>query len=149
MSRLLSLRDAPLSIDEAIESVKSASSGGIAVFLGTVRDHNEGQAVTLLEYEAYAAMAEKELVAIADEIEREIPGSRLAVLHRIGRLEVGDLAVVCAAAAAHRDEAFRACRELIERIKSRVPIWKREHGPEGTHWVGWTDARASAEKASG
>jgi molybdopterin synthase catalytic subunit len=147
MSRLLSLRDTPLSIDEAIESVKSPASGGIAVFLGTVRDHNEGQAVTLLEYEAYAAMAEKELAAIADEVEREIPGTRLAVLHRIGRLEVGDLAVVCAAAAAHREEAFRACRELIERIKARVPIWKREHGTEGTHWVGWTDARVSQGKA--
>jgi molybdopterin synthase catalytic subunit len=147
MSRLLALRDTPLSIDEAIDSVKSPASGGIAVFVGTVRDHNEGQAVTMLEYEAYANMAEKELMAIADEIEREIPGARLAVLHRIGRLQVGELAVVCAAAAAHRDEAFRACRELIERIKARVPIWKREHGPEGTHWVGWTDARLSAAKA--
>jgi molybdopterin synthase catalytic subunit len=146
MSRLLALRDSPLSIDEVIDSVKSPSSGGIAVFLGTVRDHNEGQAVTVLEYEAYATMAEKELVTIAEEIEHEIPGTTLAVLHRIGRLQVGDLAVVCAAAAAHRDEAFRACRELIERIKARVPIWKREHGPEGTHWVGWTDARLSAAK---
>src|SRR5215208_5185875 len=127
MSRLLSLRETPLSIDEAIASVQSPSSGGIAVFLGTVRDHNEGQPVTVLEYEAYAAMADKELAAIADEIEREIPGVRLAVPHRVGRLQVGDVAVVCAAGAAHRDEAFRACRELIERIKARVPIWKREH----------------------
>jgi molybdopterin synthase catalytic subunit len=148
VSRLLALRETALSVDEAIDSVRRTSSGGIAVFLGTVRDHNEGQAVIVLEYEAYASMAEKELSAIADEIEREVPGAAVAVLHRVGRLEVGDLAVVCAASAPHRDEAFRACRELIERIKARVPIWKREHGPAGAHWVGWTDARISAGKAA-
>ncbi len=136
MTRLLALRESALSLDEAIAAVRRPSFGGIAVFLGTVRDHNEGQAVSVLEYEAYATMAEKELTAIADEIEREIPGVALAVLHRVGRLVVGDVAVICAAGAAHRDEAFRACRELIERIKARVPIWKREHGPGGVHWVG-------------
>ena len=146
MTRLLALRENALSVDEAIAAVSRASAGGIAVFLGTVRDHNEGQAVTELEYEAYTAMAEKELVAIADEIEREIAGVAVAVLHRVGRLQVGDLAVVCAAGAPHREEAFRACRELIERIKTRVPIWKREHGPAGTHWVGWTDARVALGK---
>jgi molybdopterin synthase catalytic subunit len=146
VSRLIALRETPIAIDEAIAAVQRPSSGGIAVFLGTVRDHNDGQAVSVLEYEAYATMAEKELLAITDEIEREIPGVDLAVLHRVGRLNVGDVAVVCAAAAPHRDEAFRACRELIERIKQRVPIWKREHGPSGAHWVGWTDARAPAQK---
>ena len=86
-------------------------------------------------------MAQKELVAIADEIEREIPGTRLACLHRIGSLSVGDVAVICAAAAPHRGEAFRACQELIDRLKARVPIWKREHGAKGPHWVGWQDVR--------
>jgi molybdopterin synthase catalytic subunit len=148
VSRLVALRETALSVDEAIDSVRRSSSGGIAVFLGTVRDHNEGQAVTVLEYEAYATMAEKELSAIADEIEREIPGVALAVLHRVGRLQVGDVAVVCAASSPHRDEAFRACRELIERTKARVPIWKREHGPAGSHWVGWTDARISTDKTA-
>jgi molybdopterin synthase catalytic subunit len=143
----LGLRETALSVDEVIDSVRRASAGGIAVFLGTVRDHNEGQAVSVLEYEAYAAMAEKELAAIADEIEREIPGVTLAVLHRVGRLQVGDVAVVCAASAAHRREAFRACSELIERIKVRVPIWKREHGAAGAHWIGWTDARGTPVKA--
>jgi molybdopterin synthase catalytic subunit len=66
---------------------------------------------------------------------------RLAVQHRTGALVVGDVAVVCAASAPHRDEAYRACRALIDRIKSRVPIWKREHGPDGAYWVGWHDAR--------
>jgi molybdopterin synthase catalytic subunit len=136
VNRLLGLRETALSLDEVFAAVRRPASGGVAIFLGIVRDHNEGQTVTVLEYEAYATMAERELLAIAGEIEREIPGVDLAALHRVGRLEVGDIAVICAAGAAHRDEAFRACRELIERIKQRVPIWKREHGPGGVHWVG-------------
>jgi molybdopterin synthase catalytic subunit len=106
-----------------------------------VRNHNDGRAVTRLEYHAYVSMAEKEMQRIADEIAREVPGVRLAALHRIGSLGVGDLAVVCAAGAVHRGEAFTACRALIDRIKHRVPIWKREHGPDGPYWVGWEDAR--------
>lgn len=105
------------------------------MFIGTVRDENDALPVTLLEYEAYAAMAEKEMDRICDEIEKEIAGVRLAVLHRIGALQVGDVAVVCAASAPHREEAFAACRLLIDRVKERVPIWKREHGPAGPHWV--------------
>jgi molybdopterin synthase catalytic subunit len=138
---LCALRSEALSVDEAVAAVRRAEAGGIAVFLGTVRDENDGHAVTQLEYEAYPSMAEKEMLAIAGEIEREIAGARVAVLHRIGTLAVGELAVVCAASAPHRDEAFRACRALIDRIKERVPIWKREHGDGGPHWVGWQDAR--------
>jgi molybdopterin synthase catalytic subunit len=88
-------------------------------------------------------MATKEMAAIAAEIAGEIPGVRLAVLHRVGELRVGDLAVVCAASAPHRGQAFVACRALIDRIKERVPIWKREHGPDGPYWVGWQDARCA------
>lgn len=138
---LFALRDAAITVDECVAAVAHASAGGIDVFVGVVRDENEGRNVTLLEYEAYGSMAEKEMRRIADEITTEIPGVRLAVLHRVGSLKVGDLAVVCAASAPHRDEAFRACRALIDRIKHRVPIWKREHGPEGPHWIGWEDAR--------
>jgi molybdopterin synthase catalytic subunit len=137
------LRQSALSVDETIAAVRHPGAGGIAVFVGTVRDENEGRSVTLLEYEAYATMAEKEMRAIAAEIEREIAGTRLAVQHRVGRLEIGDHAVICAASAPHRGEAFRACRALIDRIKERVPIWKREHGPDGPYWVGWQDARCS------
>jgi molybdopterin synthase catalytic subunit len=86
-------------------------------------------------------MAESEMARIAEEIEREIEGARVAVVHRVGSLAVGDAAVVCAASAPHRAEAFEACRALIDRIKARVPIWKREHGPDGSAWVGWVDAR--------
>ena len=140
---LFHVRSDPLSVDECVAAVSHPSAGGIDVFVGTVRDANDGRKVTLLEYEAYASMAEKEMARIAAEIEEEVPGVRLAVLHRTGRLAVGDLAVVCAASAPHRAEAFRACRLLIDRIKERVPIWKREHGPDGPYWVGWQDARCA------
>ncbi len=142
MSRI---RTDPLSMDELLAAVGHAGAGGVATFLGVVRDTNEGRAVTLLEYEAYGTMAEAELARILDEIPREIPGVRVAATHRIGALRVGDAAVACAASAPHRGEAFRACRELIDRIKARLPIWKREHGPDGPYWVGWEDARCAAE----
>lgn len=118
------------------------------MFVGAVRDEADGRAVTMLEYEAYPSMARSEMRAIAEEIAREIPGVRLAVTHRVGALRVGDLAIVCAASAPHRGEAFRACRALIDRIKERVPIWKREHGPDGPYWVGWQDARCTSHDDS-
>ena len=141
MKRLLELREAPLSLDECFAAVLTPEAGGVALFVGTVRNHNQGQDVTLLEYQAYAAMAEKELCAIAAEIENELPGTRLSCLHRTGALRVGDIAVICAASAPHRGEAFSACRELIDRLKARVPIWKREHGDQGPYWIGWQDVR--------
>lgn len=138
---VFSVRSEPLSVDEAIRAVSAPGAGGISVFIGTVRDANDGRAVSRLDYEAYPSMAEREMATIAREIELELPGVRLAVLHRVGELLVGDIAVVCAASAPHRGEAFKACRLLIDRIKERVPIWKREHGPDGPYWVGWADAR--------
>ena len=141
MTRLFELRAAPLSLDECFAAVLRPETGGVALFVGTVRNHNQGQDVTLLEYQAYAAMAEKELAALASEIESERPGTTLACLHRTGRLAVGDIAVICAASAPHRGEAFDACRDLIDRLKARVPIWKREHGEQGPYWIGWQDVR--------
>jgi molybdopterin synthase catalytic subunit len=138
---LFRVLETPLSVADATAAVSGPHVGGIDLFLGAVRDHNDGRAVTRLEYHAYVSMAEKEMQRIAEEIAREIPGVTLAALHRIGSLAVGDLAVVCAAGAVHRGEAFQACRALIDRIKHRVPIWKREHGPDGPYWVGWEDAR--------
>jgi molybdopterin synthase catalytic subunit len=140
---LIALRDARLSIDEAVDHVRHGGAGALCVFTGIVRDHNEGRPVTKLEYEAYTPMAVAEMRRIAEELAAEYPGVRLAVLHRVGVLEVGDSAVVCATSAPHRHEAFRACRALIDRVKERVPIWKREHGPEGAYWVGWQDARCA------
>ncbi len=143
MSGVFRLSSEPLDVMECVRAVTHPTAGGIDVFIGMVRDHSDGRAVTLLEYEAYASMAEKELARIGEDVRARVPGVRLSAAHRIGRLDVGDIAVVCAAGAAHRDEAFRACRLLIDEIKARVPIWKREHGAAGTAWVGWQDARTS------
>ena len=135
------IRASVLSLDEAVTAVGHAGAGGIATFLGVVRETNEGRAVSLLEYEAYGTMAEAELARIETEITTRWPGVRVFASHRIGALHVGDVAVICAASAPHRGEAFTACRELIDEIKARLPIWKREHGPDGPYWVGWKDAR--------
>lgn len=140
---LFAVRAAPLSIDEALLAVGADEVGGVSVFIGTVRNHSDGKPVTLLEYHAYESMAEKQMAKIAAEIAQEIPGVRLSALHRIGELKVGDQAVICVAGAPHRGEAFRACRLLIDRIKEQVPVWKREHGPDGPYWVGWQDARCT------
>jgi len=138
---LFEIRDSALSVAEVVAAVTRPEAGGIAVFIGTVRSENAGLPVTRLEYQAYASMAAKEMARIGAEIALEIKDVRLAVLHRVGSLVVGDAAVVCAASTPHRAEAFQACRLLIDRIKARVPIWKREHGPGGPYWVGWEDAR--------
>ena len=139
------IRREPLSMDEVTRIVERPEAGAIATFLGVVRNMNDGRVVSLLEYEAYGTMAEAELARIIEELEREMPEVRVAATHRIGALHVGDAAVVCAASAPHRGEAFHACRELIDRVKARLPIWKREHGPDGPYWVGWEDARCTPD----
>jgi molybdopterin synthase catalytic subunit len=110
--------------------------GGLVTFTGMVRRHSRGTTVDHLEYEAYGTMAVREMTRLCDEIEAEIAGVRLAVEHRTGRLEIGELAVVIAAAAPHRAEAFTACRAMIDRLKDRVPIWKKEVGDDGAEWIG-------------
>jgi cyclic pyranopterin phosphate synthase len=120
------------------------SVGAICLFHGIVRDHNDGKAVSLLEYEAYDAMVLSEMRRIGEELQRAFPGVRLAATHRVGSLAIGDDAIVCAASAAHRGPAFEAGKRLIDEIKARVPIWKREHGADGAYWVGWEDARITA-----
>lgn len=139
------VRQSALSVDEAVNNVTRPGAGGISIFVGVVRDESGGRLVTRLDYSAYDSMAKKEMERIAEEIEKEIEGARVCAIHRIGTLVVGDAAIVCAASAPHRGEAFKACRLLIDRIKERVPIWKREWGPHGAAWVGWEDARCSPE----
>jgi molybdopterin synthase catalytic subunit len=138
---LTGIRSAALSLDELVAAVSHDAAGAVATFIGVVRNHADGRQVSLLEYHCYQTMAETELAAIGSEIEGAINGVRVACMHRVGELQIGDAAVICAASAPHRGEAFRACRELIDRVKARVPIWKREHGPTGPYWVGWQDAR--------
>ena len=132
---LVGIQDSPLSIDEAYRAVLTDEQGAVTIFVGRVRNHNQGNAITRLEYEAYTSMAEKEMQRVVEEVSALHPGTILACTHRVGDLQVGDLAVVCAASAPHRSEAFAACRELIERIKANVPVWKREHGPDGPYWI--------------
>ncbi|HET7500936.1 MAG TPA: molybdenum cofactor biosynthesis protein MoaE [Kofleriaceae bacterium] len=134
--RHVQLLGAPLSLERCIAAVTEPGMGGIVTFTGMVRRDSHGIRVQHLEYEAYGEMAVREMTRLCDEIEAEIAGCRLAVEHRIGRLEISELAVVIAAAAPHRAEAFAACRTMIDRLKERVPIWKKEVGEDGETWVG-------------
>ena len=130
------LTESPLDLGELLASVQSPERGGVACFLGTVRNHHGGREVLRLEYSAYGPMVEAECARIVAEAESRWQVA-VALRHRIGRLEIGDAAVAVAAAAAHRDEAFIACRHVIEELKRRVPIWKREVYADGTvEWVG-------------
>lgn len=135
-SVLAEVRERPLSLDEAIDAVRDARAGGIAVFLGVVRDHHQGKAVARLDYEAFAELANKELRRVLVELMAAHPGTRLSALHRVGALAIGDTAVVVAASAAHREQAFALCRAAIDQIKATVPIWKKEWAPDGSAlWV--------------
>ena len=126
---------AALSLDAAIDAVRGPDAGGIVVFLGTVRDTTRGKRVRHLEYEAYAEMAEAKMREIAVSLERADPPLRLALHHRVGDLAIGDVAVVVAAAAPHRDAAFVAARAAIDELKRVVPIWKKEFTEDGAVWI--------------
>ncbi|GMT96403.1 molybdopterin converting factor subunit 1 [Corallococcus caeni] len=128
--------DRPLQLSEVVDAVASEGAGGLVTFSGAVRNQTKGRRVLRLEYEAYAPMAEAKLAEIGDEVARAWPGTRLAIVHRVGTLLPGELAVVIAAASAHRKEAFRGCEHAIERLKQDVPIWKKEFFEDGDVWVG-------------
>ena len=133
---LYRLQDAPLSLQEVVDAVSGHTRGGLVTFTGAVRDINKGKKVTRLEYEAYAPMAQKKLAQIGEEAREKWPGIEVAVLHRLGTLTPGELAVVIAVSAPHRKEAFRACEYVIDRLKEDVPIWKKEFAEDGEVWVG-------------
>ncbi|MGH9440777.1 MAG: molybdenum cofactor biosynthesis protein MoaE [Thermoanaerobaculia bacterium] len=116
----------PLDLPALIAAVRRDSDGGLAAFLGVVRNENDGRRVGRIEYTAYASMAELEMGKIARELEKSFAETRVAMAHRIGVLSVGEASVAIAASSAHRAEAFAACREAIEKIKARAPIWKKE-----------------------
>lgn len=129
------ISDQPLVEQEVIDRVEGPDTGGIVSFIGAVRNHARGHSIEHLEYEAYPEMAEREMDKIAEEAGQKWPGTRVAIAHRVGKLEVGDAAVVVVAASAHRAEAFDACRFAIDTLKVRVPIWKREVATDGAYWV--------------
>jgi molybdopterin synthase catalytic subunit len=134
--RLVDIRETPLSVDEVVAAVSDAAAGGVALFVGAVRDHDENKSVTGLEYSAHPTALDQ-LADVAEEVAREYDVLAVAAVHRVGELAIGDAAVVVATAAAHRGEAFEASRALIDRLKQRVPIWKHQLFADGTdEWVG-------------
>jgi molybdopterin synthase catalytic subunit len=135
MSVLVRLQAEPLDLSALLASVQDPSLGGIAVFLGTVRDHHAGRAVVRLEYEAYPEMAEAEIGKIAEEAKARFGVARVAVAHRTGRLEIGETSVAVVVGAEHRKEALEACRFLIDTLKGTAPIWKRELYEDGAAWI--------------
>lgn len=133
--RLIDIRETPLSLDEAYAAVTDPAAGGICVFVGAVRDHDAGQAVAALGYSSHPTAVTR-LRDVAERIAAECDVIGLAGVHRIGDLEVGDLAVVVAASAAHRADAFAACRRLIDELKTDVPVWKHQTFVSGdAEWV--------------
>ena len=125
----------PLELMTLVRVVDARGSGAIATFLGLVRDRNQGRAVTHLIYEAYEPLADRALDRIVAEVAERWPSVKLALHHRIGRLEIGEASIAIAAASAHRADAFAACRYAIERVKQIVPIWKHEFFEGGDVWI--------------
>jgi molybdopterin synthase catalytic subunit len=127
----------PLSPDTIAAEVDDPGAGGIVIFSGVVRNETGGRPVKFLEYEAHAPMAEVKMREIGEIVRTRWPGvKRVAMLHRIGRLEIGEASVLIAVAAAHRGDAFEACRYAIDTLKRTVPVWKKEHFEDGEVWVG-------------
>ncbi|MEU5208317.1 molybdenum cofactor biosynthesis protein MoaE [Streptomyces sp. NPDC020742] len=134
--RLLEIRDAPLSVDEVFAAVGDTAAGGTALFVGTVRSHDNGADVEGLGYSAHPS-AVAEMRRIAEKVVADYPVRALAAVHRVGELRIGDLAVVVAVSCPHRGEAFDACRRMIDDLKHEVPIWKHQTFSDGTEeWVG-------------
>jgi len=134
--RLIAVRDCELSVDEVRAAVADPSAGGLALFAGAVRDADHDRDVTALSYSAHPS-AEAELRRVAEVIAEKFPVLGIAAVHRVGDLEIGDLAVVVAVSCPHRAEAFDACRALIDLLKASVPIWKHQRFADGdSEWVG-------------
>jgi molybdopterin synthase catalytic subunit len=133
---LFRVTDKPINLQELVDFVTDPEAGAIATFVGTTRNNNEGRKVIALDYDAYPEMAEKELVRLGDEAKRKWPICRMAILHRVGPVQITEPSVIIAVSAAHREAAFAACRFAIEEIKRAVPIWKKEVYEGGEVWIG-------------
>lgn len=125
----------PLRLDPLYDYLHSPRAGAVLVFTGTVRDHNEGRSVSRLEYEAYTEMAEQLMAELGSELKARWGLEKVAMVHRVGPLEIGEIAVAVGVSAAHRQEAFEACRYGIDRLKAEVPIWKKEHFGSEAAWL--------------
>jgi molybdopterin synthase catalytic subunit len=136
----------PLSLQELVNFVTDPEAGAIATFIGTTRNNNEGRRVIALDYDAYSEMAERELKRIGDDAQSKWPLCRMAIVHRIGPVEITQASVMIAVSSAHRDAAFAACRFAIEEIKKTVPIWKKELYEGGELWIGSQTGRPFAQR---
>ena len=130
------LTDKPIDLMELVAYVTDPGAGAIATFTGTTRNHNEGRKVIALDYDGYPEMAEKELARIGDDAKTKWPICRMAIVHRLGPVQITEASVIIAVSAGHRDAAFAACRFTIEEIKKTVPIWKKEVYEGGEVWIG-------------
>ena len=130
------LSDDPLSLDRVVDEVRSAEAGAIATFTGTTRVQSRGRTVTHLEYEAYEGMAERVMAEIAEALESRYALTGIAIHHRIGLVAIGETSVVIAVSAPHRQDALAACKDAIDELKERVPLWKKEVYEGGEEWIG-------------
>jgi molybdopterin synthase catalytic subunit len=130
------LVDGPIDVEGVIARVEDDRAGAIATFQGTVRRQSRGRTVVALEYEAYEGMAEKVMAEIADAVKERYELCEVAITHRVGRCEIGDVSVAIAVSAPHRQDALTACRDLIDELKERVPLWKKELYEGGEEWIG-------------
>ena len=126
----------PLSVDAAVAGVRDGAAGAIATFIGTTRAQSRGREVLFLEYEAYEGMAEQVMADLADQLKRRHELLEVAIHHRVGRVDIGEMSVVIAVSAPHRAAALAACREAIDELKVSVPLWKKETYVGGEEWIG-------------
>jgi molybdopterin synthase catalytic subunit/molybdopterin converting factor small subunit len=130
------LSDAPLSLDAAVDEVRTNRAGAIATFVGTTRNESRGRSVVRLEYEAYEGMAEQVMAEIADALKERYEVCEIAIHHRTGRVDIGEASVVIAVSAPHRQDALAACKDAIDTLKEQVPLWKKEIYEGGEEWIG-------------
>ena len=136
MTAMFEIIDKPIDVEEVRHKVISRNAGAITLFIGTVREITQGKKTLYLEYQAYPAMGIKMFEQIAQELKQQWPEAEIAITHRIGRLDITDIAVVIAVSSPHRKVAYLANEYAIDRIKQIVPIWKKEHWEDGTQWMG-------------
>lgn len=132
---MVAITQTPIDVEQIMREISTPRSGGVDVFIGIVRNQSQGKRVSQLEYSAYVPMAERLMSDIEQEIRSKWTIEKAALVHRVGVLQVGEVAVVTAVSAPHRDAAFEACRYAIDRLKAVVPIWKKEYYEEGLAWV--------------
>ena len=130
------LSEQPLSLETVVDEVSRAEAGAVATFIGTTRVHSRGRTVQYLEYEAYPEMAEKVMAEIADELRARYDVCAISIHHRTGRVDIGEASVVIAVSAPHRQHALAACKDAIDTLKERVPLWKKEVYQGGEEWIG-------------